>query len=118
MLKRLVTLAAWSTLVFICVVSLSPIGLRPGAATEGSAISQRFLAYLALGLLFVSAYPSRFIRSLLFVVAIALGLEAVQQLTPDRHGRLVDAVEKIAGGVAGCCVARGANALIDRRSRA
>ena len=117
MFRKLLALAAWSSLVLICIVSLSPMELRPGAATEGSAISQRFIAYLVLGLLFVSAYPRRFVRSLMFVVFVALGLEAAQQLTPDRHGRLVDAIEKVAGGLLGCSVARSANALIERRSR-
>jgi VanZ family protein len=117
MLRKTLTLAAWAVLLVICVTSLSPIGLRPSATTEGSAISQRFIAYLVLGLLFVSAYPSRFIRSLIFVVVVAFGLEAVQQLTQDRHGRLVDAMEKAAGGLIGCCVARSATALIARRSR-
>jgi VanZ family protein len=35
------------------------------------------------------------------VLISAFGLEAMQLLTPDRHGRLVDAVIKAAGGVCG-----------------
>jgi VanZ family protein len=31
----------------------------------------------------------------------AFGLEAMQLLTPDRHGRLIDAVIKATGGVCG-----------------
>ena len=117
MLRKILAVLAWVTLFLICVVSLSPIGLRPTATTEGSAISQRFIAYLALGLLFVFAYPGRFIRTLIFVTVVALGLEAAQQLTRDRHGRFFDAMEKAAGGLVGCCIARIAVTLIERRSR-
>jgi hypothetical protein len=98
-------------------MSLSPIGVRPGGGSDHWADSERFVAYLVLGSLFVLAYPGRFIRSLMFVIAIALGLEALQHLTSDRHGRVVDAMEKVAGGLAGCCIARGAQGLTERRSR-
>jgi len=87
------------------------------AASENSAGSQRIIAYFLLGLLFVSAYPTRFGRSLIFVVVVAFGLEAIQQLTPDRHGRFIDAMEKVAGGIVGCSTARGVQVLIERRSR-
>ncbi|MDN3274158.1 hypothetical protein QWJ07_07890 [Frankia sp. RB7] len=117
MFRKILALAAWGTLGFICFVSLSPIEIRPVATTDGSAASQRFIAYLLLGVLFVSAYPSQLIRSLIFVVVVALGLEAVQQLTADRHGRIIDALEKVAGGVIGCGAARGIQALIDRQPR-
>ncbi len=50
-----------------------------------------------MGLAFSLAYPHR----LLLVAAVAVGLEALQLLTPDRHGRSVDAIVKIVGGVCG-----------------
>lgn len=112
MLRKILALLAWGALALICVASLSPMELRPAATTEGSAISQRFSAYLLLGVLFVSAYPGRFVRSIIFVVVVALGLEVAQQLTQDRHGRLVDAIEKAVGGVLGCCIARSGTTLI------
>lgn len=115
MIRRFLVLAAWGSLAFICFVSLSPIRFRPDATLEGSAESQRFIAYLILALLFGSAYPSRLIQSLMFVVVVALGLEAMQGLAPDRHGRLIDAMEKVAGAVTGCGAARVIQVLIDRR---
>jgi VanZ family protein len=33
-------------------------------------------------------------------------LEILQTLTPDRHGTLIDALEKMAGGAAGILLAR------------
>jgi hypothetical protein len=37
-------------------------------------------------------------------VGAALGLETLQLLTPDRHGRAVDAFVKTLGGISGICV--------------
>jgi hypothetical protein len=46
----------------------------------------------------------------IFVCCIVFGgaalLEILQILTPDRHGTLVDALEKMAGGAAGIFLAR------------
>ena len=41
----------------------------------------------------------------LIVLGSAVVLEFVQLLTPDRHGRIPDAVEKIAGGAVGIVAA-------------
>jgi len=44
------------------------------------------------------------------IIAIVIGsaftLEALQLLTPDRHGRLLDALVKAAGGLSGIGVTR------------
>ncbi|MGX4770567.1 VanZ family protein [Bradyrhizobium guangdongense] len=116
MLRKLLALAAWGTLAFICFVSLSPMHFRPEATLESSAASQRIIAYFLLGLLFGAAYPARLIRSLMFVIFVALALEAMQELTPDRHGRVIDALEKVVGSVSGCVAARAIQVLIDRHS--
>jgi VanZ family protein len=42
----------------------------------------------------------------LIVLGSAVLLEALQLLTPDRHGRIQDALEKMAGGVIGILVAQ------------
>lgn len=67
---------------------------------------ERFAAYAVLGALFVTAYPRHFVRVMSLVLAVAISLEVLQHLTPDRHGHLVDAMEKITGGVAGCSCTR------------
>ena len=51
-----------------------------------------------LGALFAFAYPSRVIFVCSIVLISAVALEYLQTLTPDRHGRLLDAFEKLAGG--------------------
>jgi hypothetical protein len=37
----------------------------------------------------------------------AVVLELLQKLTPDRHARLLDASEKVVGGLLGICVLAG-----------
>jgi hypothetical protein len=98
MLRKLFILAAWCALGVIVFVTLSPIGLRPQTGSVGV---ERFLAYCLLGALFVMAYPQHFVRVMTFVVVVAGSLELLQHLTPDRHGHVADAAQKIAGGIAG-----------------
>lgn len=110
MLRKLFILAAWCALGVIVFVTLAPIGLRPQTGSVGF---ERFWAYGLLGALFVMAYPQRFVRVMTFVVIVAASLELLQHMTPDRHGHIADAAEKIAGGMAGSCVIRVAKALRD-----
>lgn len=39
-------------------------------------------------------------------VLVVFGLEALQLLTPDRHGHLLDATEKAAGALGAACFVR------------
>lgn len=112
MIHKLAAFSAWTTLGLICFVTLSPLGLRP---QTGSAWPDRFAAYALLGILFAMAYPQHFVRLATFIAIAALGLEALQHLTPDRHGHLADAIEKVAGGFTGCSVARLAQLLVEKR---
>jgi hypothetical protein len=59
-----------------------------------------------MGMLFVLAYPRYFVWLTVLIVIVAFGLEALQHLTPDRHGHLLDATEKVAGGLVGCMAAK------------
>ena len=83
---------------------LAPMLLRPGMTTY--ALFEHIIAFAVLGALFCFAYP----RHIAFVCAIVFGsavlLEFLQTLTPDRHGTLVDAIEKIAGGACGIIFAK------------
>jgi VanZ family protein len=101
--RKLTIFAAWGAFALICFVTLSPIGLRP---ETGEPIPERFVAYLVLGALFMAAYPRHFVKLAIFLTIAASGLEALQHLTPDRHGHLADAIEKVAGAWSGCAVVR------------
>jgi VanZ family protein len=102
MLHRLVVIAAWVCIIFIAYSTLSPIEARPILAA--SAGLERGAAFALMGALFCLAYP----RHWIFVFAIVLGsaalLEFAQLLTPDRHGQLLDALQKMAGGTLGILV--------------
>ncbi|KQT23604.1 MULTISPECIES: VanZ family protein [Bradyrhizobium] len=59
------------------------------------------IAFLTLGCLFAATYPRRTALVCLIVVGSALTFEVLQTLTPDRHGTLFDAFEKVVAGCAG-----------------
>lgn len=86
------------TLLAIAFATLSPIGLRPHV---GDVSGERFIAFAAVGLLFGLAYPRHLWLVTLMVGGIAVGFEVLQHLTPDRHGRIPDALVKLAGALTG-----------------
>jgi VanZ family protein len=98
MVQRVSIIAGWLALAFIVYATLSPIQDRPVMA--GPQL-EHFAAFALVGLAFGLAYPNRLLFIVAIVVGSALGLEALQLLTPDRHGRVLDALMKAAGGVCG-----------------
>jgi VanZ family protein len=98
MIQRVSFIAGWLALAFIVYATLSPIDARPVIAAPQL---EHFAAFALLGLAFALAYPSRVLLIVVIVVATAVGLEALQLLTPDRHGRVLDALVKALGGICG-----------------
>lgn|GEM_PF-287981 len=90
---------AWSALLAVAVVTLSPIGMRPRLPMPVDL--ERAAAYLVVGLLFALAYPRHVWLALAIVVLGLLCLEWLQGLRPDRHARLGDAMVKGAGALIG-----------------
>ena len=99
MFQKLVTVAAWMLLAFIVYATMSPIQDRPTVQTSTS--FEHLAAFAVLGALFCLAYPRQIVLVCLIVLGSAVLLEFAQLLTPDRHGRIQDAIEKMAGGAAG-----------------
>jgi VanZ family protein len=91
-------IAGWLALAFIAFVTLSPIQDRP---TIGSPQFEHFIAFTLLGLTLVMGYPRRILPIVAIVLTSAFVLEAMQLLTPDRHGRVFDALVKAVGGLCG-----------------
>jgi hypothetical protein len=104
MFHKLVVVAAWALLFLIACATISPIQDRPTLLTSSS--FEHLAAFAVLGALFYLAYPRHIAFVSLIVLGSAVVLELVQQLTPDRHGRIPDAIEKIAGGAAGVVAGR------------
>lgn len=100
MIHRLSVIAGWLALAFVAFVTLSPVGARPSI---GSTHLEHFIAFALIGLVFALAYPNRILLVVVIVVGAALGLEALQLLTPDRHARATDALVKSLGGISGIC---------------
>src|SRR5260370_29703584 len=97
MLHKLIGLAAWGVLAFNLYATISPIQGRPTLLTSTS--FEHLAAFAALGALFSLAYPRQVALVCLIVLGSAVLLEILQLLTPDRHGRVPDAIEKMAGRV-------------------
>ena len=112
MFQKLIIFAAWASIVALAYATLthvgfvysiyyklSPLLMRPGMRMY--AHFEHVIAFAIFGALFAFAYPRHviFVCSIVFVSAVAL--EYLQTLTPDRHGALIDAFEKIVGGSLG-----------------
>ncbi len=99
MFHKLIAVAAWALLALIALATISPIQYRPTLPISSS--FEHLAAFAVLGTLFYLAYPRRIVFVCLIVLGSAVVLELLQQLTSDRHGRIPDAIEKIAGGAVG-----------------
>jgi hypothetical protein len=99
MVQKLTAIAAWMILAFIAYATISPIQDRPTLPTSSN--FEHFAAFAVLGGLFCLAYPRQIILVCLIVIGSAILLELIQLLTHDRHGRIQDAIEKMAGGAFG-----------------
>jgi hypothetical protein len=98
--------------VYSIYFKLSPILMRP--EMRNYAYVEHILAFAVVGVLFSLAYPGRTILVCCIVFGGAALLEILRTLTPDRHGTLPDALEKIAGGVAGIFLTRRMLQLVGR----
>jgi VanZ like family len=99
MVQKFVTAAAWLSLCFIAYVTLAPIQARPTLLALSS--FEHLAAFAVLGMLFCLAYPRHAVLVCVIVLGSAVVLEFSQLLTPDRHGRIWDALHKLVGGAAG-----------------
>lgn len=108
--RRFIAIAtSWGCLIFIIYATLSSADARPELTSSEPALAvfvERFGAYALLGSLFCLAYPRRIALVCLLVLGSAVLLEVFQLYIPDRDARIVDALEKLAGGVAGISAAR------------
>ena len=127
-ITRLAMAAAWIAVIAIAYATLTHVGfvyaiyfklapflMRPAMRTY--AHFEHVIAFAILGALFGFAYPRRLILVFGIVFGGAALLEILQTMTPDRHGTLVDALEKMAGGAAGIIVARTAQRLWSAKAK-
>ena len=101
MFHKLITVAAWVLLLlaFIAYATISPIQDRPSLPMPSS--FEHLATFAVLGALFCLVYPRHIAFVCLIVLGSAVLLELAQLLTPDRHGRIQDAIIKMTGGALG-----------------
>ena len=104
MIHKLIAVTAWTLLAFIAYATISPIQARPTLFASPS--FERLAAFTVLGALFCLVYPRHIVLVCLIVLDGAVLLEIMQLLTPDRHGRIHDAIIKTTGGALGVVVGR------------
>jgi hypothetical protein len=111
-LRGFIVVAAWASVAAVVYATLSKLDLiyrlyyllapflnYPSMRTY--ATIEHLAAYGVVGMLFCALYPRSLLRVCFFLFLFIVGLEVLQTLTPDRHGTLRDAVEKMIGGVTG-----------------
>ncbi len=117
-IRRLAIGGAWASIIFIAYATLTRVGfvysiyyglapflMRPEMQTF--AHIEHIVAFAIVGALFGFAYPCHTLR-VCFILFVSAGcLEVLQTLTPDRHGHIIDALEKMAGGAGGIFLAKG-----------
>lgn len=98
--RRLAAIIGWGSLALVVVATLSPIEVRPHIAGFGPNL-ERLLAYFLAASALRIAHPRHGLAIAAGIVTIGIGLELGQLLESSRHGRALDAVVKIAGGLGG-----------------
>jgi hypothetical protein len=117
MFQKLIIVSAWISVAVLAYATLTHVGfaysiyyklapllMRP--EMRAYAHVEHVIVFAAFSVLFSFAYPKRIIFTCCVVFLSAVILECLQTLTPDRHGTLIDATEKIVGGALGIVTAR------------
>ena len=113
-MNRIAIVAAWLALIVIAIITVGPIDMRPisGAPPQ----FERAMAFMMVGFLFALAYPKHIWWAVILVVCATFGLELLQNIRPDRHGREADAVVKFAGAAVGLALGWLSARIIARRA--
>ena len=105
-------------LALIVYATLANLAGRPALMGHHEAywvvVIERFSAYGLLGFLLSFLLPGRFALTCSLVIGVAMGLEIMQAFTLDRHPSLLDALQKVAGGLVGVMLAQTILAFLPR----
>ena len=106
MIQTMARVVALLAFAIIAYATFSTISARPGT---GFVAFEREMAFVLLGAATMIGFPTRFWLVALTMLVVVFGLELAQHLTPDRHGRLSDALQKLAGAAMGVALGLVAN---------
>jgi hypothetical protein len=102
-------------IVYACLAALAG---RPVLFGHNEAywvvVIERVSAYGLLGFLLAFLLPGRFTVACLLVIGVAISLELLQMLRPDRDATFFDLVQKAAGGFVGVSIAQAVLAFLPR----
>jgi hypothetical protein len=105
-------------LLLIAYATLAAMRGRPVLVSHHEAywivVIERFCAYGLLGFLVAMLLPGRMTWACCFVIGVAVALELLQALRPDRDPALLDVFQKAAGGVFGVFLAYTVLAFLSR----
>lgn len=116
-----ISLIGYATLTKVQFIYLIYSKIRPylfGLNMAAWAHMEHAIAFLTLGGLFALAYPRRTRLVFLIVIGSAIIFEFLQTLTPDRHGTVFDASEKIVAGCAGIAAIRLVQLILSAKKEA
>ncbi|PVE20347.1 VanZ family protein [Microvirga sp. KLBC 81] len=102
-LQLLLRSLAWLLIAATAAVTLSPHQVRPSTAAPADV--ERVLAFILISATLAFAYPKQRVSVFILAVVIAIVLELGQNLVPDRHAHIHDALVKINGSIAGALIA-------------
>jgi VanZ like family len=116
-LRTLLVLVAWaflavvayatlmkSAFVYKLYYSVAPYLDYPSMGAYGR--MEHLVVFAVVGALFSALYPRSAWRVCILLFLFIAGLEFFQTLTPDRHGTLHDALEKMIGGAVGVALVK------------
>jgi hypothetical protein len=115
-IRRFARIAAWTGLVVIILVTVSPLALRPSTMTTTDL--DRAFAFFVMSGLFIVAYPRRVLVVAGALLLAAFIIELAQYVSVTRHPHFHDAVFKALGVVLGVCGGLIANLILRSHSRA
>lgn len=95
---RTLKATAWTLLLLLFVLTVSPLGWRP---TLGHPNAERLLALAVLGFAFSLAYPRRLLVVLTLLAGALCCFEYLQHFVNYRHATVHDVAIKFAGAVVG-----------------
>lgn len=118
MLRNPLVAATAICLALISYATLAKLAGRPVLVGHSEAywvvVVERFSAYGLLGFLLSFLLPGRVSLACGLVVLVAIGLEILQALTPDRDPAFLDVLQKAAGGTVGVLLAQTILAFLPR----
>ena len=102
MMRRLFHAAAWLLLLGVAAVTVSPIGFRPQTGLPADV--ERFLGLAFVSAMFWLGYPRHRPVVVVLILSAVVTFEVLQEVIPGRHGRIQDALVKVAGAGVGFAV--------------